>query len=211
MNFRNPTRAAAINKFDKAIHCEGVKRTPNTAADYCMKEDTRIEGPWEFGERPVQRNSKTDWKDVLHNAKTGNIEGIPDDIIVKHYGNIKRIQKDYMVTTDAPDLRGTWVYGPAGVGKSQYARLHYPDHYPKLCNKWWDGYQGQKNVIMDDFGKEHKVLGQQLKIWSDRYGCILENKGGSMPSAHTSFVVTSQYSLEEIFWEDKPTLEALLR
>jgi len=64
---------------------------------------------------------------------------------------------------------------------------------------------------MDDFGKEHKVLAQQLKIWSDRYGCILENKGGSMPSAHTSFVVTSQYSLEEIFWDDKPTLEALLR
>ncbi len=91
MNFPNPTRCAAINKFDKAIHCESVKRTPNTAADYCMKEDTRIEGPWEFGERPVQRNSKTDWKDVLHNAKIGNIEGIPDDIIVKHYGNIKRI------------------------------------------------------------------------------------------------------------------------
>jgi len=64
---------------------------------------------------------------------------------------------------------------------------------------------------MDDFGREHKVLGQQLKIWSDRYGCILENKGGSMPSAHINFIVTSQYSIEEIFWEDKTTLEALLR
>jgi len=117
-----------------------------------------------------------------------------------------------MVTVDAPDLRGIWIFGPSGVGKSQYARLKFPGHYPKLCNKWWDGYQGQKNVIMDDIGKEHaKCLGQQLKIWGDRYGCILENKGGSMPSAHINFVVTSQYSIEDIFWEDKLTLEALLR
>lgn len=64
---------------------------------------------------------------------------------------------------------------------------------------------------MDDFGKEHKCLAQQLKIWADQYGCILENKGGSMPSNHTHFVVTSQYSLEDIFWEDKPTLDALRR
>ncbi len=64
---------------------------------------------------------------------------------------------------------------------------------------------------MDDIGKEHKVLGQQLKIWSDRYGCILENKGGSMPSNHEKFVVTSQYSIEDIFWEDPTTMAALQR
>lgn len=49
----------------------------------------------------------------------------------------------------------------------------------KLCNKWWDGYQGQENVIMDDIGQEHKCLGQQLKIWADRYACVLETKGGA--------------------------------
>ncbi len=116
-----------------------------------------------------------------------------------------------MLTTDAPELRGVWIYGSSGVGKSVYARKKFPNAYPKLCNKWWDGYQSQENVIMDDIGKEHKCLGQQLKIWGDRYGCILENKGGSMPSAHVHFVVTSQYSIEDIFWEDKHTQEALLR
>jgi len=32
-----------------------------------------------------------------------------------------------------------------------------------------------------------------------------------MPSGHINFVVTSQYSIEDIFWEDKPTMEALKR
>ncbi len=140
MNFANPIRAAKFKKFNKRIHFEKVKRTPDTAADYCMKEETRLEGPFEFGERPVQRNSKTDWKKVLTDAKAGRIDDIPDDIVIKHYGNLKKIQKDFMVVKDAPDLRGVWIYGKAGVGKSQYARAHYPNHYPKLCNKWWDGY-----------------------------------------------------------------------
>jgi len=26
-----------------------------------MKEDTRVEGPWEFGNKPVRRNAKVDW------------------------------------------------------------------------------------------------------------------------------------------------------
>ena len=87
----------------------------------------------------------------------------------------------------------------------------YKNAYPKLCNKWWDGYNNQKHVIMDDIGPEHKVLGQQLKIWDDRYGCILENKGGAMASAYDTFVVTSQYSIEEIFGDDDETVEALKR
>lgn len=63
---------------------------------------------------------------------------------------------------------------------------------------------------MDDIGLDHKVLGQQLKIWSDRYGCVLETKGGAIADGYSDFVVTSQYSIEEI-WEDEPTRDALKR
>lgn len=64
---------------------------------------------------------------------------------------------------------------------------------------------------MDDIGKEHKCLGQQLKLWSDKWGVILENKGGSFPGNFKNFVVTSQYTIEDIFWEDKATMLALQR
>lgn len=179
MNFAKPVRPAHIKKKDTRLHIEAVKIN-NGADDYCMKEDTRVDGPWTFGVRPVKRNSKTDWDRVYQLAKEGDFDSIPADIKVKHYANLQKIKKDNIVTSDKDHLRGIWIWGPAGVGKSRKAREDYPGAYPKLCNKWWDGYQGQQHVIMDDIGKEHHVLGQQLKIWTDRYGCILETKGGAV-------------------------------
>lgn len=208
-NFKDPVSLAFYKKYNKCIHAELV-RINHGAHDYTMKEDTRIDGPWEYGTKPHQRASKKDWEDIFAKAKSGKLDDIPCDIKVKHYGNLKRIEKDHLVIADSDDLRGVWLYGPAGYGKSRRARELYPNHYPKLCNKWWDGYQGQENVIMDDIGLDHKCLGQQLKLWSDRYGCILENKGGAMASNFKNFVVTSQYSIDQI-WDDEETRAALKR
>ena len=208
-NFKTPVRLAHYKKVLPAAHCEPA--IGDKAREYCQKTESRVEGPWEYGVKPLQRNSKADWEEVYLNAKRGRIEDIPADIRVRCYSQLKKIEKDHLVVKDSNNVRGVWIYGPSGVGKSRSARRDYPDAYPKLCNKWWDGYQGQKNVIMDDIGPEHKVLAQQLKIWSDRYGCILETKGGALTSTYENFVVTSQYSIEEIFGDDKQTIEALRR
>jgi hypothetical protein len=39
-----------------------VKRD-NGASDYCLKEDTRLEGPWEFGLKPARKNVKGETKE----------------------------------------------------------------------------------------------------------------------------------------------------
>ncbi len=190
-------------------HIEKVSNIDASLA-YVQKEDTRLEGPWEYGTKPVKRNSAKDWQEVWDNAVKGNIDKIDPEVRVKHYANLQRIRKDHMVLQDAEGLRGVWIWGESGIGKSRKARADYPNAYPKLCNKWWDGYQGEANVIMDDMGLDHKCLGQQLKIWADRYGCILETKGGAIPSQYAKFVVTSQYEIDDIF-EDEKTREALKR
>ena len=38
-------RAAKIKKYDNRLHIDIVKNN-NGADDYCMKEETRVEGPW---------------------------------------------------------------------------------------------------------------------------------------------------------------------
>lgn len=99
--------------------------------------------------------------------------------------------------------RGVWVYGPSRTGKSTWARKHYPDAYDKLQNKWWCGYNGEKNVILDDLDTD--TLGHYLKRWMDVHPCKAEYKGGSLNCQHEWFIVTSNQSIEDLF-KDKPEM-----
>lgn len=210
-NYEKPKRLAALLKFDPKIHGEKVKYN-NGADRYCMKEETRVEGPWEFGKRPIKRDSKTDWSEVWRLAAKGEIDKIPSPIKVIHYNKLKAIAKDHIKPKDADHLRGIWITGPAGSGKSRYVRENIPPEelYDKNCNKWWDGYLTQKYVVLDDWMPEHEFLAYHLKKWADRYACTLETKGGAVAANYQWIIVTSQYSIEECF-KDEKSVDAIKR
>ena len=88
-----------LKKLHQQSHWELVKIN-NGAHTYCMKEETRLEGPWEFGIKPVQRNSATDWEEVKKNAIAGELDKIPADIYIKHYQNLKKIKVDHLQVPD---------------------------------------------------------------------------------------------------------------
>lgn len=169
---------------------------------YCSKDGNFFE----FGDRPASQKRKGDlgklyYDEAFSNAKQGLLELIPSDLRVRHYETWKRIKTDHQVT---PSEDGTftafWYYGPTGTGKSRRARELFPGSYFKLANKWFDGYQDQKSIIMDDVDVKHGVwLAYFLKIWTDRYAFQVEIKGGSMMIRPHVFVVTSNYSIRDIF------------
>lgn len=74
--FKTCMRLAALKKICPRTHWEAMRN--EDAFDYCMKEDTRVDGPWEFGERPIRRNSKVDWARVKQHAKAGEFDKVPD-------------------------------------------------------------------------------------------------------------------------------------
>lgn len=52
INFKEPARLAKLMKLAPKCHWEEVK-VNNGAHTYCMKEETRLLGPYEFGIKPV--------------------------------------------------------------------------------------------------------------------------------------------------------------
>lgn len=92
-----------------------------------------------------------------------------------------------------------WLYGPPGIGKSYTVRQMFPELYPKDCTKWWDHYKGEKVVLFEEFDSNCKDLSTLLKKWSDVYSLIGEVKGGSVDLLYEVFIVTSNYTINQIF------------
>lgn len=203
-------RISAVKKLHATAHWEAAKGSWEQNVTYCSKDGDITE----FGTRPITKKrqgeqEKERWDNAKKQAIEGNIEDIDADIYLRYYRTLKEIKKDHMVKPeDAIDTTGEWYYGGPGTGKSKTAREKFPGAYDKMQNKWWDGYQGEDNVILDDF--DSKELGHHLKIWGDRYSFLAETKGGAMNIRPKKIIITSNYSIDEL-WEDEAMREALKR
>ena len=60
VSLKRNQRLSYMKKRDTIAHFEPVK-VDNGASAYCMKEETRLEGPIEYGKRPLNPAKKTDW------------------------------------------------------------------------------------------------------------------------------------------------------
>lgn len=184
-------------------HCETAKGTATQNIAYCSKEgNTFFKGDPPSSERKQAEDQRELWDNYVSDAKQGEFDNIPSRIFVQYYSTWKRVFKDY--GTSPPDLNtccGIWIWGPPGVGKSFKCRADYPGAFIKLRNKWWDGYQGQETVILDDFDKSLECLGGHLKIWADAYSFPAEIKGGVLQVRPRRIIITSNYSIGEIFSE----------
>lgn len=206
----NPRLSSKIIRLFPGAHvtpCKGRNRVFDTW-NYCTKAG-RIEGPWTIGDAPISKAAKTAKNFAERNALILSrplFESVDDGTVdIKSYKHLKQAIELYRLekaeSYSHHDVRGHWYWGPPGSGKSRTARERYPGAYLKAQNKWWDGYLLQRSVILDDL--DTPTLGHYLKIWADRYACTGETKGGTTPLAHHAFIVTSNYSIDDLFTDSE--------
>lgn len=205
ISFANPRSFNAVKALlGGRAHVEVARGTGTQNRDYCTKDGDFFE-KGELPQDPAGQGEaeKERWRLARLAAREGRFEDIPDDLYVRYQNSFKRIRKeDVADPNDLPQAEryGVWLWGPPRTGKSHRARNDYGNVYLKDINKWWDGYDGQLNVLIDELSPgQSDFMVVFLKKWVDRWKFSAETKGGKVVIRPQLIIVTSNYSIEECF------------
>lgn len=239
VNFATQRVLAGVKKLLPRAHWDIPNGPPHTQKVYCSKglqpkaeyDELGVDGPnygkdadvYETGDLPLSDKEKGKkesdrWEDALKAVQENRLDDIPADILCRNLKQIEyaanriKVSKRKLETLEG-DLEHEWWYGPAGTGKSKKARDDNPGAYIKdPKNAWWDGYDGEEVVIIDDFDKYQVKQSGDLKRWLDRYVYKAECKGGYLGDIRPrKIIITSNYHPKEIWEETDITLSTILR
>jgi len=184
----------------------------SAALEYVWKDDTRVGGTqFELGQLPVNRSSSNDWERIWESAKRDDLDGIPCDVRIRCYHQLRRIATDHCQPV-AMRRTATVYWGPPETGKSRRAAQEAGDGYyvkdPRT--KWFGGYRGQSTAVIDEFRGSIDVT--HLLRWFDRYPVLVETKGGFVPLCVRHWFVTSNLHPRDWYPDlDPDTFRALMR
>lgn len=213
ISFLSPKTLAQARLKLPGCHVETMLGSLAQNDAYITKSSAMIH----FGEKPVSNDNRgraeqLRWQRARDFAKEGKIDEVDADIFVRCYGTLKNIKKDYAPKLGPCDVKCYWIYGSTGTGKSYSVETTFPDCYKKSMDdlKWFDGYQGQDVIYLEDIDKYQVKWGGLLKRLADRWPMQASIKGSMAYIRPKVVIVTSNYRIEEI-WTDPQTVDPLLR
>lgn len=225
VEFKRSVRLGSAKKIlgDNTTHFEPRQGSRDQARAYCMKEESRLHGPYEFGEWVPGEEARSESKLVVDAIQ----HGVPLTEIYQNFPNtalrmFKNIGQLWNVFNVKPrdgttDVNNIVLFGDAGVGKTRfvhsYCRRHgtvpYHGYIGALSANWWEGYVGQQWALYDDFdGRNHMDVSYFKKI-CDRYPVIVPVKGASVEYCGiVNFFTSNVYPIE---WYTREHWDAVKR
>lgn len=180
--FLKTVRLSHLQRLIPGGHFEPARGDQKQCVDYCTKEDTRVGGPYSWGEAAGGgQGSRNDLMALKASIDAGkSLAQIFDEHPVEFFKFHRGIEKGLSLKSKVRNTDNLEVHiigGPPGVGKSRYVATKFPQAYWKAPgHHWWDGYQGEKVVIFDDIRGSFMAYSDLLRTL-DRYPLAVQTKG----------------------------------
>lgn len=110
------------------------------------------------------------------------------ETMVRHHRAFQNYQLE-MVTPRSHEMEIIVIFGPTGTGKSRWCAENFPNAYWKQLGKWWDAYNQQEVVVIDEF--YGWLQWTTLLRLCDRYPMMVETKGGQVQFVAKTIIFTS--------------------
>lgn len=165
--FNNPQSSAKnVGRLFGNAHAEPMAGSAYDNEDYCSKEGELVE----LGEKPSQgaRSDLSEIRDEISNGLSVDELTLERPHLFHQYGRTLCKLEDILLRKRfrTEMTAGFWYWGPTGCGKSHtvFSDFSPETHYVKcLDDDWWDGYCGQRVVVLNEFRGE-LALGRMLEL-----------------------------------------------
>jgi len=189
-----------VKELCPQAHWQPRKGSHAQAKAYNSKEETRTDGPWEVGVEPAQ-GARTDLADIAEYTKDHTMAEVATEY-PSHFVRYERGLSAYknLLTPHRTELTKLIIYwGPPLTGKSTKVKTEYPDAYwlkrARTGEPWWDGYDGQDTVVIDEFYGWISV--DTMCRLVDFTPMYVELKGKSVKFTSKRIIIISNKSPEE--------------
>nr|QXP07799.1 MAG: replication associated protein [Arizlama virus] len=197
---KNLTRKQQQKVLKPNCHVENRKGTQQQAIDYCRKTDTRVlYSLVEHGELAKQ-GLRNDLKKSMDQAlailssgtKLKDFASENRSLFVRNYRGIEKLVS-FLKTERSEKTKISIYWGASGTGKTRKvyddAKKNNQTVYKKPNGPWWDGYDGQDVILIDDY--DGYINFREFLQLNDRYPHKLPFKGGFYEFVSKEIVYTS--------------------
>lgn len=207
--FKNPISLKTASEWFPGSHLEVAKGSAQQNKKYCTKDNGDVV---EWGVMPAQggRSDIKQVKEII--AAGGNMRAVCEASTSYQAMRTGELLLKYKKAPVREPPRVLWFWGDTGTGKTRTAvEMGGDDYWISGRNlKWWDGYCGEKTVIIDDFRGDFCTLHELLRIL-DRYPYRVENKGGSTWLEATTIIITCPFEPQRAYNSTGEDMRQLLR
>lgn len=224
IEFKNRKKFTTVKNMIPALagaHFEARKGTCDEARTYCMKEDSRVAGPWESGVWEPEKQRKDQKTKATELLVRRTREGASDAELWEEFPSLMLIHSRKVVEVREVfngNKRNTMPIvflfcGIAGAGKSRTANTLaaflgsvFVVPTAKSSGLYFDGYRQERSIIIDDMDGARCTPGF-FKQLCDRYAFTVPVHGRGNVNFNSPYIFITTNRVPKQWWKNQSDTE----